>query len=114
MPKEHVRLHLPRRILKRWCECGRSDIRVIFSEVLAKAQIKPAEFKKCWRKVKGTIPDNELFHLFDKARGQFNRSGKEYFVQDIMRRYKVTGEPVRLRGIVAAVCLSVCLRVSVG
>ena len=80
--------------------------KLTFSKVLEKAQIKPAEFKTCWSKVKDTIPDNELFHLFDNAYGNLNHSGKEYFVKDIMRRYKAMGEPVRLRGIFAAVCLS--------
>ena len=93
---EQVILSVPARISKRWRECSRSAHGLKFSGALAKAQIKPAEFKKCWRKVKDTIPDNELFHLFDNAHGQFNRSGKEYFVQDIMRRYKAMGKQVCL------------------
>ena len=100
---------MPARISKRWRECGRTIRKLTFSEVLEQAQIKPAEFKKCWSMVKDTIPDNELFHLFDKAYGTLNCSGKEYFVKDIMRRYKSMREPVRLRGIVAVVCFRVCL-----
>ena len=106
MPRERVHLRVPARICKRLCEGGRKAQKLTFSDVLRKAQIKPAEFKKCWSKVKGTIPDNELFRLLDKACGHLKHSGKEYFVKDIMRRYKAMGEPVRLRGIFAAVCLS--------
>ena len=93
MPSEHVALCVPARIFKRWRECGRINRRITFSEVLRKAQIKPAEFKKCWSKVKDTIPHNELFHMFDNAYGQY-RSSKEYFVKDIMRRYKAMGKQV--------------------
>ena len=99
-----MEISVPVCILKRWRERGRL---IRFSDALEKAQIKAAEFKKCWSTVKGTIPDNELFHLFDNAHGTLNRSGKEYFVKDIVRRYKAMGEPVRLRGIIAAVCLRV-------
>ena len=73
--------------------------------VIRKGTNKSSRIKKCWSKVKDTIPDNELFHLFDKAYGQSSRSGKDYFVKDIMRRSKAMGEPVRVRGILAAVCL---------
>ena len=104
-----MELCVPARICKRWREGGRTTRILTLSKVLEKAQIKPAEFKTCWSTVKDTIPDNELFHLFDNACGQLNRSGKEYFVKDIMRRYKAKRETVRLRGIFAAACLFVCL-----
>ena len=105
MPREKLSLRVPDRIFKRWSEYDRKTRKLKFSVSLEKAQIKAAEFKKCWSKVKDTISDNELFHLFDKAYGQSNRSGKDYFVKDIMRRYEAMGEPVRVRGILAAVCL---------
>ena len=60
------------------------------------AKVSSKEFKKCWKMVQPTIPDEELFYLFEKAfdvPGN-NLDGKVNFINDILRRYKAMGELV--------------------
>ena len=64
--------------------------------------------------VRSSIPNEELFYLFNNAFGAKNNlSRKLDFIKDILRRYKAMGEPVCLFG-VPAYCPSVCSVTSIG
>ena len=93
--KSRTEISVPTRIRERWCEIHGDGFEFDISKALSKAKVSPEEFKKRWRKVQPTIPEEELFRLFEKAfDSRNNLLGRVDFINDILRRYQDMGEPV--------------------
>ena len=96
-------IRVPARIQGKW---GKKGSKFDMTTPLSTAKVSSEDFKKCWKTVRGAIPDNVLFRLLKKTFGQHrNLSGKVDFVKDILRRYKAMGEQVSLTDIPLSLCL---------
>ena len=100
---------MPTRIEDRWFDShGVQRACYKIKKSLRRLNVTAQEFKKSWTIVRSSIPDEELFYLFDNAFGAKNSVfSKMDFIKDILRRYKAMGDPVCLFG-VPAYYLSVC------
>ena len=97
------RITVPARIRERWCKIRPNGFDFHITKALSKAKVSSEKFKMYWRRVQPTIPQEDLFRLFEKAFGPGrNVFSKVDFINDILRRYQNMGEPVRD----CVVCLS--------
>ena len=89
---KYIKISVPTRIRERW----RSAAGFYISKALSEAQVSAEKFKTCWKRVRATIPKEELFRLFEKTFGsEDNLHRKVDFINDILRRYQGMTEPVR-------------------
>ena len=91
-----TRIYVPKRIRERWCSypCG-NNVEFLIGKALSQTNVGEEKFKKCWKTVQPTIPEEELFRLFKKGfNSRNNLHGKVDFINDILRRYKGMTEPV--------------------
>ena len=88
--------YLPTRIRQKWLKLGNRVARYGISRALQGANVPAQEFRKCWDRVKDSIPEKELLLLCKKAKGSF--AGRVNFVKAVVRRHKAMGESVCLFG----------------
>ena len=90
-----TRVCLPSRIRERWHKIHHNSGEFAITKPLAEAKVSPKEFKKCWKRVQPTIPEEDLLRLFNKTFGSgHNLSSKVDFIKDIVRRCQDMGELV--------------------
>ena len=86
-----TRIYVPKRIRERWCSypCG-NNVEFLIGTALSQTNVGAEKFKKCWKTVQPTIPEEELFRLFDKTFGSVdNLRGKVDFIKDILQRHDI-------------------------
>ena len=95
-PATLITISVPTRIKERWYKIHGNGYQFLITKALSEAKLSPKAFKKCWKKVRPMIPEEDLFRLFDKTFGSRNNLlGRVDFINDILRRYQNMGEPVR-------------------
>ena len=79
------------RIKERWRSTRpNSGTQFLINTALAEAKVSAEKFKKCWQTVQPTIPEEDLFRLFDKTFGSDdNLRGKVDFIEDILQRHDI-------------------------
>ena len=91
-----ITINVPTRIKERWRRTRPGNVfQFLISTALSEAKVSAEKFKTCWKRVQPTIPEEELFRLFEKTFGSGdNVHRKVDFINDILRRYQDIGEPV--------------------
>ena len=91
----NITISVPKRIKERWCKTHCNNLQFRLNKSLSEAKVSAKEFKRCWKMVQPTIPEDEIFCLFEKTFGSGNnRRGKIDFINYILRRYQNMGETV--------------------
>ena len=101
---------MPTRIRHRWCHktSKKHYYKFYMTQAVRKLNLGRTDFRKYWRLIEPSIPDEELLRLFEKAFGAQCLASKVDFVKEVVRRYKAMGAPVCLSGM-PIFCLSVFL-----
>ena len=95
--RTRTRIKVPVRIGERWRSTRPGNsFQFTITKALEEVKVSVEEWKACWKRVQPTIPEEELFRLFEKTFGSdHNLSSKVDFIKDIVRRCQDMGEPVR-------------------
>ena len=89
------RIMVSTRIKKRWRKIHGNSLQYSINTALSKTKVSAEEFQKCWKRVRPTIPTEDLFRLFEKTFGSgHNLRGKVDFINYILRRCQNMGGPV--------------------
>ena len=105
--ESRTRIYVPTRIKERWYSTHGNSIVFLIGTALSKANVNAEEFKKCWRTVQPTIPEEELFRLFDETFGSGNDVHLRVdFIKDILRRYQDSSMVIRETSIVSVAQVS--------
>ena len=94
--KRRISIKVPSRITARWCNTrpGKND-QFLIGTALSEAKVSEEEFKKCWKKVQPTIPQEDLVRLLVKTFGSGNNLHRKVdFIKHILRRYRDIEKPV--------------------
>ena len=88
-PIQCISVKVPARIKERWHSTRPNNgAQFLINTALSEAKVSAEKFKKCWQTVRPTIPEEDLFRLFDKTFGSDdNLRGKVDFIEDILQRH---------------------------